>query len=247
MRRTLLISNMTNLSQDQKLERPPTYASIDAASRSSHCYDPHCEPREASNHELEVHTCYGNSSLDITEKGNTLYHLSHYQKLDTPDMILYAGYDNRGPQLALASFIPYSKDLKTYVGGLKTPTFDDWDVARCAGGGMFKNPCYRFETRSDDDSGKAKYYWQKTSDRRLGASRWSPRDYKLVRERDDEVVAVYAEHHLGSASLKGTIRFRQKMGEYGEMASMMVLLSLLEMSRRYMKTVARAFPLVNSY
>lgn len=110
---------------------------------------------------------------------------------------------------------------------------------------MFKDPSYRFETRGRS-SGKAKYYFKKTSDSKLGASRWSPRDYKLVRESDDEVVAVYTEHHMGSGTVKGTIKFRQKMDEVAEMASLMVLLSLLEMSRRQMRTVARAFPLTNA-
>lgn len=232
-----------------KLDRPPTYSSIDPAAHtgSKDCQHSDLSPKGA--HELELHaSTRGSASLHIKNKGNTLYYLGLYQSIDTPDMILYAGYDNHGPQLALASFVPYSKDLKIYIGGLKAPSGDDWDITRCQGGGMFKDPWHRFETRSRGPSGKkGKFYWQKTSDRKLGASRWSPRDYKLVRESDDEVVAVYVEHHLGSGSVKGTIRYREKMDEMAEMTSMMVLLSLLEVSRRYMKSVARAFPNTNGF
>lgn len=236
---------MAESAMDFKLERSPTYSLTDPAGQSLYQHDPQDEViDDANGHELEVHaSCKGSSSLHIKKEGNTLYYVGHYQAIDTPDMILYAGYDNHGPQLALANFIPYSKDLKTYIGGLKSPTDDDWDIARCAGGGIFKEPSYRFETRSDQaGQKKAKYYWKKTSDSKLGASRWSPRDYKLVRESDEEVIAVYVEHRLGSETLKGTIRFRQKLNDFAEMASMMVLLSLLEMSRRYMKSMARAFP-----
>lgn len=239
---------MTRNLDDLKLERPPTYSSIDPAGRSSY-QGLETVAQQADPYELEIHVPFsGSSSLHIKHNDNTLYHLGHHHALDIPDMILHAGYDSHGPQLALASFIPDSKDLKIYIGGLKAPTTDDWDIARCAGGGTFKHSRHRFETRSNDTAGKkVKYFWEKTSDRKLGASRWSPRDYKLVRESDDEVVAVYVEHHLGSGTVKGAIRFREKMNDFAEMASMMVLLCLLEMSRRHMKAIANAFPSTNGY
>lgn len=240
---------MTDCSENPKLEGPPAYSSIDLATGSSYH---HNEPDEAfetgTAHELEIHaSSRGSSSLHIKNKDTTLYYLGHYQKIDHPDIVLYAGYDNHGPQLALAKFISDSKDLKIYIGGVKAPTYNDWDVARYAGNGLFRDPSYRFETRSSEAGNKAKYYWKKTSDSKLGASRWSPRDYKLVRESDEQVVAVYAERHLGSSNLKGTIRYRYKMNDFVEMASMMVLLSLLEMSRRHMRAVARAFPDQRAY
>ncbi|CZT20318.1 uncharacterized protein RCC_06177 [Ramularia collo-cygni] len=240
---------MADLSNDLKMDRPPTYSSTDPTAHTLHQFQQKSEARPDDPYEVEIHaSSKGSPSFQLKNKGNTLYYVGHYQKIDTPDLILYAGYDKHGPQLAQASFIPDSKDLKIYIGGLKTPAKDDWDIVRSAGGGMFKDPNHRFETKSSNPAErKTKYYWTKTSDRKLGASRWSPRDYKLVRESDEEVIAVYAERHMGSWSMKGTILFREKMNEFAEMASMMVLLSLLEMSMRHGRAINRAFPSTNSF
>lgn len=192
----------------------------------------------------------GNGRLLITSGGNGLYYAGHFNTTDQPDVILYAGYDSNGPRLAQAEFIPYSKDFKIYVGDQKTPSKDDWDIVRSSGGSMFSDPQYRFEIRYNTPEGqriKRRCYWQKTSDSKLGASRFSPMDFKLVDEDDDAVVAVYAERNMRASEHRGTVRLHQDQPEYARIAVLMGLLALLERYRRNMQGIKRAFPTVNGW
>lgn len=237
-----------------ELDRPPTYSSVDPR---QHTEEAQHQNDEKSNKDgrcsnkgyvLELHRAQDfarSIGTNIKKNGNTLYYVGHYQTQDTSDIILYGGYDSKGPWLAQASFPSFTKDFKIYVGEHKTPSNDDWDNVRCSGGGIFSDPSFRFECRSH--SGKTRLYWKKTHDSKLGASRLSPRDYKLVDEITEEVVAVYVEKSLGSGPVRGSITFRQRVDERVEIASLMVVLSLLERSRRYMAHVGRTFPNTNSY
>lgn len=202
----------------------------------------------AQKYEFELHQATIGPNLHIKQNDSVLYYVGHYQGKDSPDIIFYGGYDHNGPRLAQASYIQYSKDFKVFVGDHKTPSKDDWDIVRCANNGAFSHAFYRFETRAKTggQQTKSRYYWTKTSDSKLGASHFSPRDFKLVDESDEAVVAVYVEHHLGSRSHRGTIHFRRSLDERAEIVSMMVLLSLLDKSRRQMRAVAMAFPDTNS-
>lgn len=68
-------------------------------------------------------------------------------------------------------------------------------------------------------------------------SKMSRRDYTLVDERDDEVVAVFVEHF--SLEINGTMTFRRELDAKAEMSALMVLLLLLEKSRRRMVAVSK--------
>jgi hypothetical protein len=197
-------------------------------------------------HVYEIDAAAGTfSSLQIKQNDGALYYVTHYDEVNTPDIVLFAGYDSKGPRLAQTRFIPSSKDFKFYIGGLKTPTGDDWDLVRYAQGRPLSHASYRFQTSSTDSNGRTlhqKYNWKKTSDSKLGASKLSRRDYRLVDESNDEVVATFAEKY--SLKTKGTMTFRKDLDAFSEMAALMVLLSLLEKSRRRMVAISKgAFPM----
>ena len=220
------------------LTRPPSYATIDPASHSGH------DTTSDNFHVFELHHSSSTSTnLHIKQDGRVLYYAASYNTKDGPDVVLYAGYDAKGPRLGCTESILYSKDFKIYVGGLKTPVGDDWDIVRCARDGIFADSTHRFESSTTMPNGqrhKEKLHWQKTSDSKLGASKMSHKDYKLVDEITDEVVAVYVEHHMGTRTHKGTIRYRRQLGEMAEMSALMALLALLSDSRRYQRSVLRA-------
>jgi hypothetical protein len=227
----------------ENTELPPPYALTNVPTNAG--LD-RCPVGSNTLHEYEIHhTTQTTSSLHIKQNGTVLYYAAPYIVKDTPDLILYAGYNANGPQLALAKFTPFSKDFKIYIGGSKSSSGDDWDTVRCSDGGLLTKPSYRFESSSRVYNGqrlKEKFYWQKTSDSKLGASKMSSRDFKLVHEESDEVVAVYVERYMGVRTHKGTITYRRNLTEMAEMAALVALLSLLEKSRRHMRAVARAFP-----
>lgn len=235
------------------LERPPTYSSIDprqSESASSNTVQP--SSQDTAEHTLDLHRAKDfarSSGIHIKQDDNTLYYVGHYNNEQISDVVLYAGYDSHGPWLAQLRFEQFAKDFKIYVGDLKTPSKDDWDVVRCAGGnGLFGNPRWRFECRSSAGE-KKRLYWRWTHDHKLGASRFGPRDCKLVDEDDERVVGVYVEKHMGEGAVRGSVRFLEGLERGGkvEVMSLMVLLGLLERGRRYMVSVARAFPNTNSY
>ncbi|EME83956.1 uncharacterized protein MYCFIDRAFT_195143 [Pseudocercospora fijiensis CIRAD86] len=198
---------------DTAVEPPPSYSSLPPSQPSQPLPSSTPSlPERTGTHEYHLQRVAPHSlGLQILHNSTVLYYLASYQAQNTPDLILYAGYDSKGPQLALAKFENSTKNFKTYIGGQKSPAGDDWDT--------------------------------KTRESTLGASRFSPRDYKLVEEGNDGVVAVYLERKFG----EGVVKWRVKVSEVAEMQALMVLLGLLEKSRRYMKSVKRAFPNTNGW
>ncbi|KAK4496702.1 hypothetical protein PRZ48_012685 [Zasmidium cellare] len=230
------------------LERPPTYSSIDPRQQKPSSTSSATTPQD-SEHTLTLHRAQDHArstGIHIKQASTTLYYVGHYNNpAQSSDIILYAGYDALGPWLAQLRFEQYSKDLRVYVGDLKSPVKDDWDVVRCADGGVFGEDEWRFECRSGNT--KTRLHWTRTKDSRLGASRWGLRDFKLVDEGRDVVVAVYVEKHLGERALRGSVRFLEGVEGRVEVAGLMVLLGLLDKTRRFMGSVRRAFPNVNGW
>ncbi|KAF2210372.1 hypothetical protein CERZMDRAFT_118199 [Cercospora zeae-maydis SCOH1-5] len=213
------------------LSRPPSYSTIDT-------------PRDSPPSFELRHPTAATASLQILQNDTALYYAASHNAKDVSDIILHAGYDSKGPQLALLQFMSFSKDFKIYIGGLRSPVGEDWDIVRYAesGGKIFhRDPIHRFGSYSRTPNGqsvKEKLHWQKTRNPKLGASKFSRSDHKLVDEITDEVVAVYVEHSMRLGTHKGTITYVRKLGEMAEMAALMALLGLLERSRRHSKAVS---------
>lgn len=187
--------------------------------------------------ELGHTTEKGHTGYEIKRNDDTLYYVAHYHSQDQPDVVVYGGYNSTGPRLAQASFMRYTKDFKIYIGDQKTPAEEaEYDMVTCEGGGLFSNAAYRFDPRRTTD----KLYWKKTSDRKLGASIFSPRDVKLVDANNEDVVAAYIEHGSGSQFMYGSIKFYRGIRESSALAALTVLMSLLERFRRAAKLGARA-------
>lgn len=187
--------------------------------------------------ELGHTTEKGRTGYEIKRNDDTLYYVAHYHSQDQPDVVVYGGYDSTGPRLAQSSFMQYSKGFKIYIGDQKTPAEEaDYDIVTCEGGGLFSNAAYIFEPRRTTD----KLYWKKTSDRKLGASIFSPRDVKLVDAKNGDVIAAYIEHGSGSQFMYGSIKFYKEIRESSAVAALTVLMSLLEKFRRAAKLAGRA-------
>ncbi|TKA83458.1 hypothetical protein B0A55_00573 [Friedmanniomyces simplex] len=235
-------------------DTPPAYTVSDPSrtiTDDSHQADGNAAPilelsTSAANKTYEIYNT--STGLNITNSDRQLYYLGRYVALDVPDILAYGGYDQSGPQLAQAEFIKFDKNFRIYLGGLRHPSKDDWDMVRCATEGRFiHTDFYRFEVPAQGQSTgtrKRKLHWTKTSSRKLGASKLSIRDHKLVEEANGEVLAVYTEHNLGAADgPKGQLVFHQRLGDNAELAALVVVMAIIEHLRRNMRQIARAFPL----
>ncbi|KAK4549930.1 hypothetical protein LTR36_005231 [Oleoguttula mirabilis] len=228
-----------------ELDRPPTYAATDplhpSNSVSNHANTDETPPNFPTYSIVSSHT---SSGLNITHDEHQLYYIGRYDHQAKPELALYGGYDAYGPQLALAKFGLREKDFAIYLGGLKHPGANDWDVVRHATDGrLFHHPLYRFEitssTASTDDRAprvKQRLHWQKTHESKLGASYFSMRDFKLVDEGgDDEVLAVFTDH--GRA---GKLEFRRRVDERVEIAALITLMAMVERMKRVVGAAAKA-------
>ncbi|KAK3653203.1 hypothetical protein LTR56_004739 [Elasticomyces elasticus] len=217
-------------------DAPPAYSAFDLAQKAP---DSSQDSAVVSNTYEIYNTTTG---LDVTNSGRQIYYLGRYDAPTSPDILAYGGYDHNGPWLAQADFRLFEKSLRVYLGGLKHPAKDDWDIVRhSTKGHIFLTDFFRFEV-IDQFSTKRKLHWTKTRDRKLGASRLSIRDHKLVDEGSEEIVAVYTEHNLGMAdTLKGRLVFHQRLGDNAELAALVVVIAINERLRRYTKQIAVAF------
>ncbi|KAK5728184.1 hypothetical protein LTR17_012089 [Elasticomyces elasticus] len=218
-------------------DAPPAYSTIDLAEN----------PSESSHNSAAVSNTYEiyntTTGLDVTNSGRQIYYIGRYNAPTSPDILAYGGYDHNGPWLAQANFRLSEKSLHFYLGGLKYPTKDDFDTVRClTEGHILHTDFFRFEV-SDQFSTKRKLHWTKTRDSKLGASRFSIRDHKLVDECSEEVIAVYTEHGFGMAdTLKGRLVFHQPLGDNAELAALVVVIAINERRGKYTKQITTAFP-----
>lgn len=237
---------MAALVTEPELEGPPAYAPTDPAHPTQETSQAVEGPTSTT--DCRTYKIYNTSAgLNVTVNEQQLYYVGRYEVIDTPDIIVYGGYDQSGPQLALVQFVKFDKNFKLYLGGLKHPAAHDWDTVRLATEGRFiTHNFWRFELPPDPsvpDSKRRRVQWTKTHDSKLRASKFSIRDYKLVHEADDEILAVYTEHSLGTpGALKGKLEFRQRLGDNAELAALTVVMALLEKMRRTLRQGGRAVP-----
>lgn len=224
-----------------ELDHPPTYATCDRqhpAVQVNHEANPKVTFDSMPMLQGHVYELYNaGAGLEVIDGERQLFYIGRHPQVDTADLIVHGGRDCHGPQLALADISNRDHDIKIYLGGLKNPSPPDWNIVRCVSDGkLFHSPCYRFDAMSSLHGQRSKrhMYWQKTHDSKLGASKLSQKDYKLVDEADGEVLAVYTEHHLGTpGKWKGKINFRTKIGEEAEVAALTALMAVIEKAKRF--------------
>ena len=244
------------------LERLPSYATVDEQHRTVNAnHQPDIQQTFSnipctSAHAYELHHLGASLTINHPDSQAALFFVGRYEKQNVSDVIIYRGADSKAPYVAQAKFTAFKKDFHLYVGGLQIPDKDDWDVVRCASEGrMFHSDFCRFEVQLPPDDtnydrppgsrySRRKLAWKKTHDPRLGASRLSIRDFKLVDEASDEVVAVYLERAMGGVMSKpqGRIHLREKFNEDAELATLVSLMAILERMRRHMRQLSRAVP-----
>lgn len=152
-----------------------------------------------------------------------------------PDLTLHVGGSNKGPVVAVSNFLKLSGNYKLGVGNPDDMSSVQWEDMTKE---LLHKPKYRLETtipRGSDQSHveRRTLLWKRT--RSVGVegetpSRLTARNYKLVDERNGQVLAVFSGGKRPGRGGKLEIRV-----EYGQDFDHMVLiscLSLYEKARR---------------
>lgn len=235
-----------------ELQRLPSYATTDSRHPTVHVNDPpnlSVPPEKISPTDGDVWDIHKTSrGLDVRYGDNQLYWIGVYNSSDEgePDLAIHGGFDATGPRLAQAKLIPQSRDLRIYVGSLKTPGKWDWDVVHCASDGALVRHAdsYIFDAFAtvDRERIKRRLRWTKTHNTKLGASSFSGRCFKLVDDGSGKVLAVYTEHGLNrTGKLKGKVDLRQRLGEEIELAALMAVMAIVEKMDRTLRRVGSGY------
>ena len=186
-----------------------------------------------SNKTIEIYF-QRSDGLDIKHNDRNLYHVNIHGRAKNQGLTMYGGYNAHGPQLATCRFQLVEDDFQIFIGDQYNESKDSWSKVRCASDGKLLSwPYYRFEAKQSVSTGSAwkKMYWQKTHDSSLGSSLLAIRDFKLVDEENENVVAVYNESSSSwtkqVTTLKGKITFKEDLGDEIEATAILVLLTSL--------------------
>lgn len=144
-------------------------------------------------------------------------------------MTYHAGETDQAPIAAVCKFINFSRHCKVGFGDSNDPNIVWEDLKR------YKlTTHYRIEMTLDGGARKA-FVWKRTHNTPIGVdvpSKLSTKNFKLIDEQTEEVVAVYLNNGVKSWEKCG--KFQINVG-YGGQFDVMVLvtgLSLLEKERR---------------
>jgi hypothetical protein len=184
--------------------------------------------------------------LEIKQGERNLYHVSIHGGRKHPSLTIYGGYDSHGPQLPSTRFTVTDDDFDVFIGGQYSEGQNEWNKVRLASDGkLFHSDYYRFESKASRSSeSKKKIYWQKTHDSKCGSSLLAIRDFKLIDELTENVVAVYNEQSgwwsKANTTLKGNIYVLDELGDELQATAMLVLLTMLCKANEDWKDLGRA-------
>lgn len=226
----------------QEDQQPPPYATDNGSNQSTQSNLP-----TAASARLRLDLWNTRSGFNVTHgrEDHQLYHIRRYNEVNKPDLVLYGGYDFHGPQLAVIKFVNFTKSFGLYFGGARKPADGDYDVVRCASTvGALRGPEYRFEIEDATATGSGKrerqrLHWRQTKEN-VVSKLFPTRDYTLIDEANDEIVAVYTEHSFDAyGKLKGTLEMRAPLNENAQIAALLIVMAILEKMRRKLGVAGR--------
>lgn len=152
-----------------------------------------------------------------------------------PDIVLHAGDSDKGPVVAVSKFLKFSGHYKLCLGNPDDMNAQWEDMTRESA----LHSRYRFEVTvpsqvGDPNGERHSFVWKRTHHVKVDNSTshmWGGRNFKLVDERTDQLMAVFTRER--SISKCGKLQIK---AAYGESFDIMVLIScasLYERARRH--------------
>jgi hypothetical protein len=223
------------------LSRPPSYTTLAPDDVPDQAYREITESKSLQFHR----TKYGIQIFDQAKPSEARYYVGRYQVLDHPDVILHRGSERTCPVVGQATFESSDKDFIISVGEHAASSTGHQEIARCIGNNkLFGHDGYQFTVPAgtqarEGGSASTSLVWKHTHDSHLGSSMWRSKDFKLIDERTDEVMAVY--NNLSETDDEmGKLQWKVACSTGEEMRALIVLMAMFERIRRSKKQASRA-------
>lgn len=150
-----------------------------------------------------------------------------------PDLSVHAGSSAEAPVLAVCKFLNFSRHFKVGLGNPDTPNSVNWeDLVSLS----HLHARYRFQMSLHSEYGveRRAFIWKSTHSVGVGdtkPSMFSWRNYKLVDEATDRLVAVFT-NSLWGYTKSGKLEIYANYGQEFELMVIVTALALFERQRR---------------
>lgn len=190
-------------------------------------------------------TTHGIRIFDATNDREPRFYVGRYQVLDHPEIVLYRGSDRNHPAAGQATFSRSEKDFIIAVDGPATALMTQRELVRCISSQkMFGADSYQFtvpeSTESEEDNAMSQnLVWKHTHDAHLGSGVWKTKDFKLMDEATQQVVAVYI-NLSETNNVMSRLEWKMPRSLEAEIRALVVLMAFIERIRRSKKQAGRA-------
>lgn len=155
---------------------------------------------------------------------------------DKPDLLLYPGTDHSGSILAACRFKHLSRDIQLCIGDPTTDSGANVNWEKLVKSSLLKTQ-YAWETSTakihSEDGSYRPLMWKKTQSIATEDSKGEqtgPRNFKLVDEKTDEILALFTSARTWAKC--GTLEIRADYGEKFDLIVMIACIALFEKAHR---------------
>jgi hypothetical protein len=222
---------------------PPSYAAATSSDTPTPEYQ---DITERTPNFLYFHrTTQGIQIFSAANEKKPRYYVGRYQGLDHPDIILHRGGDRSRPAAGQATFSHSDKDFAIAIDAPANSPTANQEVVRCISGhGIFGADSYQYivpANASDEESHAAvrSLTWKHTHDSHLGSAVWKSKDFKLIDDATDQVVAVYI-NLSDTNNVMSRLEWKTTYSVDEEIRALTVLMAFVERIRRFKKQASRA-------
>lgn len=174
---------------------------------------------------------------DVTLADKTpLYHVENSLiRPKKPDLTVHAGVDASAPIAAVCKFLHFSRHFKVGLGDPQSISDVQWEDLVCLNYQLTKFRWQLTQRSPYDEVFKRSFVWKRTHHVGVGDTKpsiLSSRNYKLVDEQTDRIVAVFTSNTLKSFTKCGKLEIHVDHGRDFDLMVILTVLALYEKQRR---------------
>jgi hypothetical protein len=223
---------------------PPSYAVATGNDPTVPCYQ---DTTERTPNFLYFHrTTLGIQIFSAANANAPRYYVGRYRGVDHPDVILHRGGDKTRPAAGQATFSSPDKNFVIAVDGpAACSTANQEEVVRCINShSILGHDSYQYTVPANaslegDDTTAYSLIWKHTHSSDLGSGAWKSKDFKLIDEATQQVVAVYI-NLSDTNSVMSRLEWKMSCSVDEEIRALTVLMAFIERIRRFKKQASRA-------
>ncbi|KAB8227438.1 uncharacterized protein BDW43DRAFT_304600 [Aspergillus alliaceus] len=151
-----------------------------------------------------------------------------------PDLTFHAGNDKNAPVVGVSKFLHFSRHMKLGLGDPQNINTVEWEDLVSQN---LKHNKYRWQMTVRGVSGAERraFMWKRTHSVAVegsSASIWSSRNFKLVDEQTEQIVAIFTSSAFKSVKKSGKLQISSNYGQEFDLMVLITVLSLYEKQRR---------------